>query len=67
MLEDVPGGLGRGFFYWEGTWIATSAHDHDGSPWENQALFDFEHLALDSLDAFSQGQAYFIYTPLIMR
>jgi arabinogalactan endo-1,4-beta-galactosidase len=65
-LEDVPGGLGRGFFYWEGTWIATSDHDHDGSPWENQALFDFEHVALGSLDAFAPGN-YFIFTPLIMR
>ena len=36
VLEDVPNGLGRGFFYWEGTWIATSEHDQDGSPWENR-------------------------------
>ncbi len=66
VLEDVPGGLGRGFFYWEGTWIAVGERDRDGSPWENQALFDFEHLALDSFDAFAVGN-YFIFTPMIMR
>ncbi len=65
-LNTVPNGLGRGFFYWEGTWIAIHDHDKDGSPWENQALFDFEHIALSSFDAFTPGN-YLIFTPLIMR
>jgi arabinogalactan endo-1,4-beta-galactosidase len=68
-LEAVPGGLGRGFFYWEGTWIATSDHDKDGSPWENQALFDFQaldHIALSTFDAFTPP-TYVIYIPLTLR
>jgi arabinogalactan endo-1,4-beta-galactosidase len=39
-----------GVFYWGGDWIATAAEDTDGSPWENQALFDFDSLALPALN-----------------
>lgn len=66
VLNTIPNGLGRGFFYWEGSGIATSERDKDGSPWENQALLDFEHIALSSFDAFAPGN-YVIFTPLIMR
>ena len=44
---------GAGFCYWGGEWIARrGATTTDGSSWENQALFDFEHRALPALDAF---------------
>lgn len=70
VLEGVPGGLGRGFFYWEGTWIATAERDRDGSPWENQALFafrDLDHIALSTFDAFAPSTFYLIYIPLTLR
>ena len=66
VLEEVPNGLGRGFFYWEGTWIAVKDNDHDGSPWENMALFDFEHAALYTFDAFAPP-LFTTYTPIILR
>ena len=49
-VENVPGGRGRGVYYWAPEWIAV-----DGVPsaWENAALFDFEGRALPSMDAFT--------------
>ena len=66
VLEQVPNELGRGYFYWEGTWIAVNDHDRDGSPWENMAMFDFEHNALDTFDVFAPA-LFMAYTPLILR
>jgi arabinogalactan endo-1,4-beta-galactosidase len=66
VLEEVPNGLGRGFFYWEGTWIAVKDNDKDGSPWENMALFDFEHNALNTFDAFATA-LFMTFTPIILR
>ncbi len=44
---------GLGFCYWGGELIAWKGDQAtDASPWENQALFDFEHKALPVLDAF---------------
>ncbi|WP_413083845.1 glycosyl hydrolase 53 family protein [Treponema sp.] len=44
---------GNGFFYWGGEWIFTDPEDNrQGSPWENQTLFDLNHSALPALDAF---------------
>ncbi len=56
MTRSVPDGLGAGVFYWGGEWIATHAQDdyEAGSPWENQALFDFEGRALPALAVFRQ-------------
>jgi arabinogalactan endo-1,4-beta-galactosidase len=51
-LAQVPGG--RGFCYWGGEWVAfRGPQAPNGSAWENQALFDFEHRALPALDAFA--------------
>lgn len=44
--------LGRGVFYWGGEWIATAPKDTDGSTWENQALFNFQWIALNSFSVF---------------
>ncbi len=64
VIRQVPGGLGRGFFYWEPAWIpvegsgwATEAacgyleeQGPGGNEWANQALFDYEGNALPALE-----------------
>ncbi|MBR6897622.1 MAG: glycosyl hydrolase 53 family protein [Lachnospiraceae bacterium] len=63
VIRAVPGGLGRGFFYWEPAWIpvpnvwwATPAaleYIHEpgpgGNEWANQALFTYAGHALPAL------------------
>ncbi len=44
---------GVGFCYWGAEWIAWNGNQSTmGSPWENQALFDFDNKALPSLREF---------------
>jgi arabinogalactan endo-1,4-beta-galactosidase len=53
-VAAIPGGLGRGVFYWEPAWIPAEGagwRTGDGNNWENQALFDFTGRALPSLQA----------------
>ncbi len=51
IVRDIGGG--RGLCYWGGELIAWKGPmATDGSPWENQALFDFQHGALPVLQAF---------------
>lgn len=51
LFEEVNHGLG--FCYWGGELIAwKGAQATDASPWENQALFNFENKALPVLEAF---------------
>lgn len=53
-VAAVPLGLGRGFFYWEPTWIPAAGagwRTGEGNNWDNQALFDFTGRALASLQA----------------
>lgn len=63
VIEQVPEGKGKGFFYWEAAWIpvpgsgwATEpalAYIQEkgpcGNEWANQALFDYEGNALPAL------------------
>ena len=45
---------GLGFCYWGAEWIAWKGEQAtDASPWENQAVFDFNHKALPVLEAFN--------------
>lgn len=44
-VKSVKGGAG--VFYWEPAWLP---NDKGGSPWENQALFDFRGHAIPSID-----------------
>lgn len=45
----------RGFCYWGGEWIAFKGNQApDGSPWENQALFDFNQRALPVWEVFEE-------------
>ncbi|MDQ0115274.1 glycosyl hydrolase 53 family protein [Paenibacillus harenae] len=56
-VANVDGGMGLGAFYWEPAWLAgVGWTSGEGNGWENQAMFDFDGHALDSLDAF-------LYTP----
>lgn len=42
-----------GFAYWGAEWIAFKGPEaKNGSPWENQALFDFDNKALPAISAF---------------
>ncbi len=51
MTDELSRGLG--FCYWGGELIAWKGDQAtEASPWENQALFDFNHKALPVLDAF---------------
>ncbi len=52
-IEQIPNGLGMA--YWGGELIAWKGPSAtDASPWENQALFDFEHKALPAIDAMTE-------------
>jgi arabinogalactan endo-1,4-beta-galactosidase len=47
---------GIGFCYWGSEWVAfRGPTSTNGSPWENQALWDFNNNALPVMDAFSQN------------
>jgi len=46
---------GAGFCYWGGELVAyRGAESRDGSPWENQALYDFRGMALPVVEAFNK-------------
>ena len=51
LTKDVESGIG--FCYWGAELIAWKGNESkDGSPWENQALFDFKNHALSVLKEF---------------
>lgn len=51
MLSSLDGGVGMA--YWGADLIAWNGSESTvGSPWENQALFDFNNQALPALDVF---------------
>lgn len=41
LVKSQP--ITSGYCYWEGLWVVPQGHEKstDGTPWENQALFDF--------------------------
>lgn len=48
-------GYGKGFCYWGAEWLAfRGLTSTNGSPWENQALWDFNNNALPAMDAFNK-------------
>lgn len=53
IVQNVPGGRGRGVYYWAPEWIAVPGVP---SAWENVALFDFDGRALPSMGAFTGRQ-----------
>jgi arabinogalactan endo-1,4-beta-galactosidase len=55
MVKDLPTGLG--LCYWGTELIAWKGPQaQDGSPWENQALFDFNNRGLPALDVFAEEE-----------
>ncbi len=56
-VAATPNGMGLGYVYWEGFWTATTGNGWDptdpasGNNWENQALFDYNSVALPGLNA----------------
>jgi arabinogalactan endo-1,4-beta-galactosidase len=55
-LRDIIVSLeeGKGFCYWAPDWVAFRGPDAaNGSPWENQALFDFENRQLPGMELFT--------------
>lgn len=61
IVRQIPEGHGLGVFYWDATWTAVDGNGWDptdpasGNGWENQALFDFDGVALPALLEF-QGK-----------
>lgn len=59
FIEDIvqtmrDTGNGIGFCYWGAELIAWNGNQStEGSPWENQAIFDFDNKALPALEAFA--------------
>ncbi|MFZ4520285.1 MAG: glycoside hydrolase family 53 protein [Bacteroidales bacterium] len=52
-LIQMPKGVG--FCYWGGEWVAyKGVQATTGSSWENQALFDFNNLALPAMQVFNK-------------
>lgn len=54
-VATVDEGKGLGVFYWEPLWLAVDGvgvTKGEGNEWDNQILFDENHWALDSLNAF---------------
>lgn len=57
VLAQVPNNLGTGIFYWEPAWIPVPGAgwiSGEGNGWENQAMFDYDGNALESLDVFKR-------------
>lgn len=58
IVRAVPEGRGLGVFYWDATWTAVPGNGWDptdpssGNAWENQALFDFDEVALPAMSEF---------------
>jgi arabinogalactan endo-1,4-beta-galactosidase len=58
VIKNVPNERGLGFFYWEPAWLGVEGagwRAGEGNAWENQAMFDFDGNALESLNIFKDG------------
>ncbi len=56
MLRDIISNTdqGKGFCYWAPEWVAyRGPQAQDGSPWENQALFNFNNRALPAIAIYN--------------
>ncbi|OWA34580.1 antitoxin [Saccharibacillus sp. O16] len=58
IVQELPGGLGEGFYYWEPAWIPSQSEWSVGHPnnWANLTMFDFEGKLLPSFAALA-GQS----------
>ena len=54
-VRNLATPLASGYAYWEGVWVASEGPESkEGSPWENQACFDFAFKALPVFKAFRE-------------
>ncbi|PRY67659.1 LPXTG-motif cell wall-anchored protein [Glaciihabitans tibetensis] len=59
VVASAAGGRGLGVVYWEPAWTSVEGNGWDpadpasGNAWENQALFDFEGVALPGMSTFA--------------
>lgn len=54
-VKSIPNQKGIGFCYWAPDWVAFVGNGNtstNGSAWENQCMFDFDHKALPIFDVF---------------
>ncbi|MFD1955574.1 arabinogalactan endo-beta-1,4-galactanase [Paenibacillus thailandensis] len=54
IIQETPGGLGAGFYYWEPCWIPAKKEwsvGHENN-WANLTMFDFKGNKLESLELF---------------
>lgn len=54
-IKSIPNEKGLGFCYWAPDWVAFDGNENtstNGSAWENQCMFDFDHKALPVFDVF---------------
>ena len=52
VVEETDKGIG--FCYWGAEWVAYKGDQAtNGSPWENQALFDFDNMVLPVIEVFN--------------
>lgn len=70
-VAQVPDGKGLGVFYWEPDWIPVEGagwKTGEGNGWDNQAMFDFNGNALDSLYVFKMLNNVMIvgYKPVVV-
>ncbi|MYW64226.1 arabinogalactan endo-1,4-beta-galactosidase [Streptomyces sp. SID8379] len=62
-VAATPNSRGLGYCYWEGFWTATTGNGWDptnsasGNNWENQALFDYNSVALPALYSIGSYRA----------
>ena len=53
IVARTPNQMGRGIIYWESAWIpGIGWKPGEGNAWDNQAMFDQNGVALESLNAF---------------
>ncbi|TDT72039.1 arabinogalactan endo-1,4-beta-galactosidase [Hypnocyclicus thermotrophus] len=58
IIYNVPNNRGKGFFYWGAEWIPIKNSGWkigEGNAWENQAMFDFNGKALETLNIFKEN------------
>jgi len=54
-LKEIPENRGLGFCYWAPDWVAFAGNENtslQGSSWENQCIFDFDHKILETIEVF---------------
>lgn len=57
-IKNIPNNRGKGFCYWAPDWVSFSGNEitsTNGSSWENQCMFDFDHGSLPVFDVFNDN------------